>query len=148
MTVSDSDPEKILHRFRGRYLAILDHKGRFNLPAKIRKALVRNYGEEVEVTVSVQENYILMYPIAVSSQIAKEYDSYDGKIPEKRESQRRVFLDEEDCEMKSGKILCPARFRKKVGFKNGDEVVVVGTNRSFEVWPKDQFEETYGAIEL
>lgn len=149
MAVSDSVPEKIMYRFRGKHLITLDHKGRFNVPAKIRKVMEKNYGEETEVTVSVQEkNYLLVYPVMVSSKIAGKYDGLDENNPEERESQRTVFMEEEDCEIKSGKILCPAKFRKKVGLKNGDEAVVLGTNRSFEVWPRGLFEETYGPIEL
>lgn len=148
MAVNDSVPEKPFYRFRGRHLITLDHKGRFNVPAKIRKVMEKNYGEEMEVTVSVQENYLLVYPVIMSSKIAEKYDALDENDEKKRTTQRVVFMEEEDCEIKSGKILCPARFRKKVGLKNGDEAVVVGANRSFEVWPRGLLEEIYGPIEF
>jgi len=146
--VNDSVQKKTVNRLRGLHPITLDQKGRFNVPAKIKKVLEKNYGREAELTVSVQENYLLVYPEVVSSQKAEEYDSYDGRDEKKRKSLRELFMHEEDCEIKSGKILFPAKLRKKVGLKNGDEAVVVGTNLSFEVWPKDQFEKVHGKIEL
>lgn len=128
--------------FLGTTPIILDDKGRFNVPARIKSILDRKYNSNL--IICVKENYLLISPQKEWIESKKDweklntFDDDDGK----RKRMRNVLSRASECQMKSGKILISANQRKDAGLVR--EAVLVGMSNTFEVWSKEQWEKESG----
>jgi len=128
--------------FLGTTPIILDDKGRFNVPSRIKSTLDRKYNSNL--IIFVKENYLIISPQNEWIESKKDweklntFDDDDGK----RKKMRKVLSRASECQMKSGKILIPANQRQDVGLVK--EAVLVGMSNTFEIWSKEQWEKESG----
>lgn len=128
--------------FLGTTPIILDDKGRFNVPSRIKSTLDRKYNSNL--IIFVKENYLIISPQNEWIESKKDweklntFDDNDGK----RKKMRKVLSRASECQMKSGKILIPANQRQDVGLVK--EAVLVGMSNTFEIWSKEQWEKESG----
>ena len=128
--------------FLGTTPIILDDKGRFNVPSRIKSILDRKYNSNL--IIFVKENYLIISPQNEWIESKKDweklntFDDDDGK----RKKMRKVLSRASECQMKSGKILIPANQRKDAGLVK--EAVLVGMSNTFEIWSKEQWEKESG----
>ena len=129
-----------MNGFLGTYSVSLDDKGRFNVPAKFRALLEKDYGPNL--VVCVMDNFLVVFP-------QKEWALNEGKFAdlnafdrEDRNRLREFYSRAEECEIKSGKILIQANQRDTAGLKK--EAVLVGMSKTFEIWTPDRWESRSG----
>ncbi len=128
--------------FLGTTAIVLDDKGRFNVPSRIKSILDRKYNSDL--IICVKENYLLISPHNEWIEGKKNWEQLDTFDDDdgKRKRMRKVLSKATECQMKSGKILIPANQREAVGL--GKEAVLVGMSNTFEVWSKEQWEKESG----
>lgn len=127
--------------FLGTTPIVIDDKGRFNVPSRIKSILDKKYNSNL--IIYVKESYLIISPQNEWIESKKDweklnpFDDDDGK----RERMRKVLSNASECQMKSGKILIPANQREAVGLVK--EAVLVGMSNTFEVWSKEQWEKNF-----
>ncbi|PIQ98022.1 MAG: division/cell wall cluster transcriptional repressor MraZ [Nitrospinae bacterium CG11_big_fil_rev_8_21_14_0_20_56_8] len=123
--------------FLGTYNVSLDDKGRFNVPAKFRAVLEREYGSHLVVT--AMSHYLIVFPQPeweINRERLKGLDPFDK---DDRDKKRKISSRAVECEIKSGKILIPGTHRDIADLDK--EVVLVGSFESFEIWSRKKWDE-------
>ncbi|HJM83592.1 MAG TPA: division/cell wall cluster transcriptional repressor MraZ [Nitrospinota bacterium] len=125
--------------FIGHSSASVDPKGRVHLPSKFRDVLVKNYGRPLILTIS--DRCLAGYP---SNYWLERYEALAAAeyTPEKGDLLRAITENAEECPIKNGRILLPARLRKYAGI--GHDVVIVGRIKMIEIWSKEIHAEISG----
>ena len=123
--------------FSGTYHISIDEKGRINVPAKIKTTLEQKY--DADLVMYVKDKYIAIFPEKEWLVNVEKYNHLNAFEDEGRETLRKLYAQAEECKIRSGKILIPAALRERVYLSR--EAVLVGVNTSFEIWPKDSWEE-------
>jgi MraZ protein len=128
--------------FLGTTPIVIDGKGRFNVPSRIKSILDRKYNSDL--IICVKENYLLISPHNEWVEGKKNWEKLDTFDDDdgKRKRMRKVLSRATECQMKSGKILIPANQREAVGLAK--EAVLVGMSNTFEVWSREQWEKESG----
>lgn len=128
--------------FLGTTPIVIDDKGRFNVPSRIKSILDRKYNSDL--IICVKENYLLISPHNEWIEGKKNWERLDTFDDDdgKRKRMRKVLSRATECQVKSGKILIPANQREAVGLAK--EAVLVGMSNTFEVWSKEQWEKESG----
>jgi len=113
----------------------VDDKGRIPIPPKFRRELGR---EEVVLT-SGLENCITAYPMSEWRKLADVLTSSSFPRDKVRRLNRTLFGAAFSLTIDAqGRISLPVPLRQKAGIEN--EVIVVGANKYFELWNKEQWE--------
>ncbi len=121
--------------FFGEFEYKIDEKGRIPIPPKFRREL----GKEEVVLTSFVENCITAYPLSEWKKLADTLTS--GPVPQNklRRLNRAIFAAAFSLTIDGqGRISLPIPLRQKAGVEN--EVIVVGANKYFELWNKEQWE--------
>jgi MraZ protein len=128
--------------FLGTTPIVIDDKGRFNVPSRIKSILDRKYNSDL--IICVKENYLLISPHNEWLEGKKNWERLDTFDDDdgKRKRMRKVLSRATECQVKSGKILIPANQREAVGLAK--EAVLVGMSNTFEVWSREQWEKESG----
>lgn len=128
--------------FLGTTPIVIDDKGRFNVPSRIKSILDRKYNSDL--LICVKENYLLISPHNEWIEGKKNWEKLDTFDDDdgKRKRMRKVLSRATECQMKSGKILIPANQREAVGLEK--EAFLVGMSNTFEIWSKEQWEKESG----
>ncbi len=136
-------------RFNGLTKCKLDSNGRVKLPPKVIDDLL-NDGN------GVQEIVLHCFPegtLALFSQ--KEWSlirsKMDAETPELlndielRRNSRRIAANTDSQEISpQGRLTIPPMFREKLGFKEGDEVIISGNERGYEIWTTEAWKAEMG----
>ncbi len=135
---------KPLNGFLGTHEVTLDEKGRINIPAKFKAYLEKE--DSSALVLCVMENCLTVFPQSqwvINEEKMNELSDFDQKD---RNFLRKYYSRAAECEIKSGKLLIPAKQREMAGLEK--EIVVVGMSKTFEIWSQakwDQFEnEQFG----
>ena len=120
--------------FRGRYIHIMDQKGRVSLPAPYRETL-QKMGQNVLVITSLH-NCLWAYPLSVWEEVEKRVST----LPPLRSStvafQRLFVSGAKDCVIdRLGRIIVPQSLREYAKLEK--EVVFLGIVNRIEIWNKD-----------
>lgn len=121
--------------FFGEFEYKVDEKGRIPIPPKFRRELEK---EEVVLTSGV-ENCVAAYPLSEWKKLADTLTS--GPVPQNklRRLNRAIFAAAFTLTIDGqGRLSLPIPLRQKAGIEN--EVIVVGANKYFELWNKEQWE--------
>lgn len=130
-----------MNGFLGTYTISLDDKGRFNVPAKFRAALEKEYGPEL-VVCSMDNKYLVVFPEREWAENEKKLDQLNAFDLADRDRLRQFYAGAEECKMKSGKILIPANQRQIAALDR--DAVLVGMSKTFEIWSPDRWTEGTG----
>lgn len=130
-------------RFIGDIPAKSDSKGRFFLPAALRKTL-QSYGEEKLVlrTDTFQECLVLS-PESVWNELVDRLQNKLNPFNRKHALVMRQFVaDSELITLDSnGRLLIPKRYLQKAGIES--DVHFLGVNNTIEIWASEKMEATF-----
>jgi MraZ protein len=128
--------------FLGTTPIVIDDKGRFNVPSRIKSILDRKYNSSL--IICVKENYLLISPQKEWDESKANWEKWDPFVSNKEmlKRMRTVLSSAKICEMKSGKVLIPADHREAVGLTK--EAVLIGMSNTFEIWSKEQWANESG----
>jgi MraZ protein len=126
--------------FRGISQLNLDVKGRLAIPARHRDALLERCAGHLVITADA-DRCLLVYPLPDWELIQQKLESLSNLDPRVRELQRRLIGFAVDVDMDgAGRVLISPALRE---FAQLDKaVVLVGQGKKFELWNKDNWEET------
>ncbi len=125
--------------FTNNYTLNLDTKGRVNIPAKFKEILESKYNNFLFVT--KRTSHLVAYPQSEWEVLANQV----RRLPSLKKEVitfKRLFLGSaHEVAVKHGRILIPSNFREHAGIDK--EVVLVGTDNTFEIWSKSRWDEFF-----
>lgn len=130
-------------RFIGDIPAKSDSKGRFFLPATLRKTL-QSFGEETLVLrKDIFQDCLVLFPESVWNERMDELQSrlnhfnklHDQILRQYTADSERITLDA------SGRLLIPKRYLAKAGIEN--EVHFIGVSNTIEIWASEKIEHAF-----
>ena len=126
---------------RGNHQARIDDKGRLKIPNGFRTLVETQYGAEVFVTSVTGEN-VLIYPLAVWTEIERKLAAVPSANPSKRRFLERVnFFGQIVTMDKQGRVLLPQSLRDPAGMIG--DVNVLGQLNHLEVWNSKRLLERF-----
>jgi MraZ protein len=126
---------------RGNHQARIDDKGRLKIPNGFRTLIETQYGAEVFVT-SVSGENVLIYPLAVWTEIERKLAAVPSANPAKRRFLERVNYFGQIVTMdKQGRVLLPQSLRDPAGMIG--DVNVLGQLNHLEVWNSKRLLERF-----
>lgn len=125
----------------GRYLNILDAKGRINLPARFRDVTEKyEDGEQVFILTRGTERNVVMFPINEWRRKVQEIEENVSDGEQRRILNRRINYHASHQKVdKQGRINIPADLIKYAQLSK--EVVVLGTGKKIEIWDPDKLSD-------
>ncbi len=123
-----------MEEYFGRYVNVLDAKGRVNLPARFREITGRyEDGEKVFILTRGTEQYIAMFPINEWRRKNSELEVNVNDGEQRRILNRRINYHASHQKVdKQGRINIPVDLIRYARLEK--EVVVLGTGKKIEIW--------------
>lgn len=127
--------------FIGEYEATLDSKGRFLLPAGIKKQLPD--GEEPVFVVNRGfEKCLTMYPMQSWKPLYENLSTLNDFDPKVREFRRYFLNGAMQLELDSaGRILLPRALMEHAGLEK--DIVLVSAMNKMEIWDKQKYQQLF-----
>ena len=127
--------------FLGEYEATLDSKGRFLLPAGVKKQLPE--GEEPVFVVNRGfEKCLTIYPQQSWEPIYKDISSLNDFDPKVREFRRYFLNGATQLELDSaGRMLLPKSLMEYAGLEK--DIVLVSAVNKIEIWDKNKYQQFF-----
>ena len=127
--------------FLGEYEATLDSKGRFLLPAGIKKQLPEGV-QPVFVVNRGFEKCLTVYPIQSWTPIYENISSLNDFDPKVREFRRYFLNGAMQLELDSaGRILLPKNLMEHAGLEK--DIVLVSAVNKLEIWDKNKYQQFF-----
>ncbi|PWT73325.1 MAG: division/cell wall cluster transcriptional repressor MraZ [Bacteroidetes bacterium] len=130
-----------MNGFLGEYEATLDLKGRFLLPASLKKQIAEDDNNQFIINRGF-EKCLTLYPIKSWEPIFKEIKKLNDFDPKVR-AFRRYFLNGATMlELDSaGRLLIPANLKEHAGLEK--DIVLVSAVNKIEVWDKTKYQQFF-----
>lgn len=130
--------------FRGLTAVQIDAKGRLNIPARYRAALLNETETTVVVTIDTEQPCLLLYPTSRWNTIEGELERLSSFHPASRRIQRLLIGHATDVELDSqGRILLPPLLREYARLEK--TAMLVGQGKKFEIWNDAQWQTSRSA---
>lgn len=130
--------------FLGEYEATVDPKGRFLLPAAIRKRLPEGSTQEFVINRGF-EKCLTLYPIANWNPLFEELSKLNDFDPKVREFRRYFLNGATELELDTaGRLLVPPNLREHASI--GKDIVLVGAGRKIEVWDATKYKQFFESM--
>jgi len=127
--------------FLGEYEHTVDEKGRLAIPSRFRDEL----GEGVIITRGF-DKCLYGFPRPFWETLAQQVTSVGLAQADARNVQRLLFSGAADLVFdRQGRVLIPQNLREYAGI--GEQVVIAGLNRYFEIWSPERWKEQLEAME-
>jgi MraZ protein len=127
--------------FLGEYEATLDSKGRFLLPAGIKKQLPEGV-QPVFVVNRGFEKCLTVYPIQSWTPIYENISSLNDFDPKVREFRRYFLNGAMQLELDgAGRILLPKNLMEHAGLEK--DIVLVSAVNKLEIWDKNKYQQFF-----
>ena len=127
--------------FLGEYEATLDSKGRFLLPAGIKKQLPEGV-EPVFVINRGFEKCLTVYPMQSWTPIYENISALNDFDPKVREFRRHFLNGATQLELDgAGRILLPKNLMEHAGLEK--DIVIVAAVSKLEIWDKEQYRKIF-----
>jgi len=130
--------------FLGEYEATVDAKGRFLLPAAIRKKLPEGSPEQFVINRGF-EKCLTLYPLVNWNPIFEGMSKLNDFDPKVREFRRYFFNGATELELDSaGRLLIPPNLREHASIEK--DIVLVGSVKKIEIWDKAKYKEFFDSM--
>ncbi len=130
--------------FLGEYEATVDAKGRFLLPAAIRRKLPENNPGQFVINRGF-ERCLSLYPMANWEPIFEGISKLNDFDPKVREFSRFFFNGATELELDSaGRLLVPPNLRDHASIEK--DIVLVGSVKKIEIWDKTKYKEFFESM--
>lgn len=130
--------------FLGEFEATLDPKGRFLLPAGIKKQLQE--GENTQFVINRGfEKCLTLYPMSAWNPIFENISKLNDFEPQVREFRRYFLNGAISLELDSaGRLLVPKNLMEHAGLEK--DIVLVSAMTKIEIWDKVRHQQFFDAI--
>src|SRR5215467_6432207 len=130
-----------MNGFLGEYEATLDLKGRFLLPASLKKQIAEDDNNQFIINRGF-EKCLTLYPIKSWEPIFKEIRKLNDFDPKVR-AFRRYFLNGATMmELDSaGRLLIPSNLKEHAGLEK--DIVLVSAVNKIEIWDKTKYQQFF-----
>jgi MraZ protein len=130
--------------FLGEYEVTVDAKGRFLLPAAIKKKLPEGSPDEFVINRGF-EKCLTLYPLKNWEPILEGMNKLNDFDPKVREFRRYFFNGATELELDSaGRLLIPPNLREHAGINR--DIVLVGAIEKIEIWDSKKYKEFFDAM--
>jgi MraZ protein len=130
--------------FLGEYEVTVDAKGRFLLPAAIKKKLPENSPGEFVINRGF-EKCLSLYPVNNWQPIFEGISKLNDFDPKVREFRRYFFNGATELELDSaGRLLIPPNLKEHAGI--GKDIVLVGSVEKIEIWDIKKYKEFFDSM--
>jgi MraZ protein len=130
--------------FLGEYEATVDAKGRFLLPAAIRKRLPESAPNEFVINRGF-EKCLTLYPAATWQPIMEGISKLNDFDPKVREFRRYFFNGATELELDTaGRLLIPPNLKEHANIDK--DIVLVGSMQKIEIWDKAKYKEFFESM--
>ena len=130
--------------FLGEYEATVDAKGRFLLPAAIRKKLPESSPDQFVINRGF-EKCLSLYPVINWQPIFEGISKLNDFDPKVREFRRYFFNGATELELDTaGRLLIPPNLREHAGIDK--DIVLVGSVQKIEIWDKNKYKEFFDSM--
>lgn len=130
--------------FLGEYEATVDAKGRFLLPAAIRKKLPEESPGGFVINRGF-EKCLTLYPSVNWQPIFEGMSKLNDFDPKVREFRRYFFNGATELELDSaGRILIPPNLKEHASIDK--DIVLVGSIQKIEIWDKKKYHEFFDSM--
>ena len=127
--------------FLGEYEATVDAKGRFLLPAAIKKKLPEDAPGEFVINRGF-EKCLSLYPVKNWQPIFEGISKLNDFDPKVREFRRYFFNGATELELDSaGRLLIPPNLREHASIER--DIVIVGSVQKIEIWDSRKYKEFF-----
>ncbi len=127
--------------FLGEYEATVDAKGRFLLPAAIRRKLPENTSSQFVINRGF-ERCLSLYPLTNWEPIFEGISKLNDFDPKVREFRRFFFNGATELELDTaGRLLIPPNLREHGSIDK--DIVLVGSVKKIEIWDKVKYREFF-----
>lgn len=127
--------------FLGEYEATIDSKGRFLLPAGLKKQLPETGGEQFVINRGF-EKCLTLYPLSTWEPIFTEISKLNDFDPKVREFRRYFLNGATMTELDSaGRLLVPQNLKAHAALEK--DIVLVSAVNKVEIWDKAQYEKFF-----
>ncbi len=127
--------------FLGEYEATVDAKGRFLLPAAIKKKLPEDTPGEFVINRGF-EKCLSLYPVKNWQPIFEGISKLNDFDPKVREFRRYFFNGATELELDSaGRLLIPPNLREHASIER--DIVIVGSVQKIEIWDSRKYKEFF-----
>ncbi|MBF0465265.1 MAG: division/cell wall cluster transcriptional repressor MraZ [Nitrospirae bacterium] len=125
--------------FFGRHNQRLDEKGRMIVPASFRDVLKSNYGNNLYITATLNDECLQIFPEEEWKALMEKVKTLPKTNEAVKFFKRKVIGSAVECEVdKQGRVLIPPALREDVKIELNAEIVVVGQEDIIEVWDKER----------
>jgi MraZ protein len=130
--------------FLGEYEATVDAKGRFLLPAAIKKRLPEDSPGQFVINRGF-EKCLSLYPLTNWHPIFEGISKLNDFDPKVREFRRYFFNGATELELDSaGRLLSPPNLREHASIDK--DIVLVGSVQKIEIWDKNKYKEFFDSM--
>jgi len=130
--------------FLGEYEATVDVKGRFLLPAGIKKQLAEDSTDQFVMNRGF-ESCLTLYPAKNWEPIFSGINKLNDFDPKVREFRRYFFNGATSLELDSaGRLLIPPNLKEHAGLER--DIVLVGAMNKIEIWDKTKYKQFFESI--
>ncbi|HRE52147.1 MAG TPA: division/cell wall cluster transcriptional repressor MraZ [Flavitalea sp.] len=130
--------------FLGEYEATVDAKGRFLLPAGIKKQLPEEYSGQFVINRGF-EKCLTLYPLTSWEPIINGISKLNDFDPKVREFRRYFFNGATQVELDSAsRLLLPPNLKEHAGLEK--DIVIVGAIKKIEIWDKIKYKQFFESI--
>lgn len=130
--------------FLGEYEATVDVKGRFLLPAAIKKKLPEDSPGQFVINRGF-EKCLTLYPMVNWTPIFEGMSKLNDFDPKVREFRRYFFNGATELELDSaGRLLIPPNLREHASIDK--DIVLVGSLKKIEIWDKAKYKEFFDSM--
>jgi MraZ protein len=130
--------------FLGEYEVTVDAKGRFLLPAAIKKKLPEDSPDEFVINRGF-EKCLTLYPVKNWEPILEGMNKLNDFDPKVREFRRYFFNGATELELDSaGRLLIPPNLRDHAGINR--DIVLVGAIEKIEIWDSKKYKEFFDSM--
>lgn len=127
--------------FLGEYEATVDAKGRFLLPAAIKKKLPDDAPGQFVINRGF-EKCLSLYPVKNWQPIFEGISKLNDFDPKVREFRRYFFNGATELELDSaGRLLIPPNLREHASIER--DIVIVGSVQKIEIWDTRKYKEFF-----
>lgn len=130
--------------FLGEYEATVDAKGRFLLPAAIKKKLPEDVPGQFVINRGF-EKCLTLYPSMNWQPIMEGISKLNDFDPKVREFRRYFFNGATELELDTaGRLLIPPNLREHANIDK--DIVLVGSIQKIEIWDKNKYKEFFESM--
>lgn len=131
--------------FLGEYPSTVDAKGRFLLPAGVRKQLTGMPDAQLFVISRGFEKCLTLYPLSTWEPLHRQITALNAFDPQVRQFQRQFLGGATEVELDTaGRMLIPNQLKSYAGLDK--DIILVAQGNKLEIWDSRAYDELFSTV--